>query len=218
MKYNIQEEIGQHFLDQAVQLVKEGKTFVFVIDNIDWMLKVHDMHSDKQNTSVHAVATSIVFDRVKSGELSEETPTVSLKNVQLNNLLKLDAEEMKSTRERYKVFLGKILCNNFEYFRFLIDIVPAHTSYRYQQEMASQSVVTPLPVLMKDEKKYSDIVDVLDQLEGWVHDIYSEAGICDIPTNQDHTPPDLPVNARPDLTNHLPTYHQRLSLMTHREI
>ena len=34
MKYNIQEEIGQHFLDQAVQLVKEGKTFVFVIDNI----------------------------------------------------------------------------------------------------------------------------------------------------------------------------------------
>ena len=52
MKYNIQEEIGQHFLDQAVQLVKEGKTFVFVIDNIDWMLKVHDMQSDKQNTSV----------------------------------------------------------------------------------------------------------------------------------------------------------------------
>ena len=61
--------------------------------------------------------------------------------------------------------------------------------------MASQSVVFPLPVLMKDEKKYSDIVDVLDQLEGWVHDIYSKAGICDIPTNQDHTP-DLPVNAR----------------------
>ena len=150
MKYNIQEEIGQHFLDQAVQLVKEGKTFVFVIDNIDWMLKVHDMRSDKQNTSVHAVATSIVFDLVKSGELSEETPKVSLKNVQLNNLLKLDAEEMKSTRERYKVFLGKILCNNFEYFRFLTDIIPAHTSCRYQQEMASQSVVTPLPVLMKD--------------------------------------------------------------------
>ena len=43
MKYNVQEEIGKHFLDQAIQLVKEGKTFVFVIDNIDWMLKVHDM-------------------------------------------------------------------------------------------------------------------------------------------------------------------------------
>ena len=48
MKYNIQEEIGQHFLDQSVQLAKEGKTFVFLIDNIDWMLKVYDMRSNKQ--------------------------------------------------------------------------------------------------------------------------------------------------------------------------
>ena len=32
--------------------------------------------------------------------------------------------------------------------------------------------------------------------EGWVHDIYSEAGICDAPTNQDHTPPNLQDNAR----------------------
>ena len=196
MKYNLQEEIGKHFLDKAVQLVKDGKTFVFIIDNIDWMLKVHDMRSDKQNTSVHAVATSIVFDRVDSGELSDEIPTVNLKNVQLKDLLKLNAEEMKSTRERYKVFLAKILYHNFEYLRSLSAVVPDHTSCRYQDEMASQSIVVPLPVLMKDEKKYSDIVDVLDQLEGWVHDIYSKAGICDVPTNQEHTPPALPDNTR----------------------
>ena len=144
---------------------------------------------------------------MKSGEFIEETPTVSLKNVQLKNLLKLDAEEMKSTIERCKVFLGKTLCNNFEYFHFLTDIIPAHTSCRYQQEMASQSVIVPLPLLKKDEKKYLDIVNVFDQLEGWVHDICSKAAICDIPTNQDNTPPNLPVNARsrPDqLSAHIP--------------
>ncbi|KAJ7384873.1 hypothetical protein OS493_019552 [Desmophyllum pertusum] len=60
MKYKIQENIGSHFLDLAVQMVKEGKTFVLVLDNIDWELKVHDMRSDKQNKSVHAVATTAV--------------------------------------------------------------------------------------------------------------------------------------------------------------
>ncbi|KAK2552056.1 hypothetical protein P5673_027089 [Acropora cervicornis] len=40
MKYTIQEDIGHHFLDNAVQLVKEGKKFVLVLDNIDWDLKV----------------------------------------------------------------------------------------------------------------------------------------------------------------------------------
>jgi len=43
MKYTIQEDIGHHFLGNAVQLVKEGKKFVLVLDNIDWDLKVHDM-------------------------------------------------------------------------------------------------------------------------------------------------------------------------------
>ena len=48
MKYKIQENMGHHFLDRAVQMVKEGKTFVLVLDNIDWEVKVHDMRSDKQ--------------------------------------------------------------------------------------------------------------------------------------------------------------------------
>jgi hypothetical protein len=46
MKYNILDEIGNHFMDLAVQKVQEGKTFVFVLNNIDWMEKVHDMRSD----------------------------------------------------------------------------------------------------------------------------------------------------------------------------
>ena len=97
MKYTIQKEIGKHSFDQAVQLVREGKAFVFVIDNIDWTLKVHDMRSDRQNTSVHAVATSIVFDRVKGDDLSDEVPYVDLKNVDVMDLLKLDEEEVRCT-------------------------------------------------------------------------------------------------------------------------
>ena len=61
MKYNLLDEIGDHFIDQAVKKVKEGETFVYVLDNVDWVEKVHDMQSDAQNVDVHAVATSLVF-------------------------------------------------------------------------------------------------------------------------------------------------------------
>ncbi|XP_028413251.1 uncharacterized protein LOC114536099 [Dendronephthya gigantea] len=64
MKYTILEDIGKQFIDHAADLVKSGHTFVYVLDNIDWEEKVHDMRQDVQNKSVHAVATSIVFDRV----------------------------------------------------------------------------------------------------------------------------------------------------------
>ena len=69
-KYTIQDNIGRQFLDLAVQLIKEGKRFVLVLDNIDWDVKAHDVRSNKQNRSVHAVATSIVFDRVNSDDFT----------------------------------------------------------------------------------------------------------------------------------------------------
>ena len=53
MKYTIQEEIGSHFLDHAVEQVKQGKQFVFVLNNIDWEVKAHDVRSNKQNQLVY---------------------------------------------------------------------------------------------------------------------------------------------------------------------
>ncbi|KAJ7381464.1 hypothetical protein OS493_001602 [Desmophyllum pertusum] len=153
MKYTIQEEIGNHFLDRAVELLKQGKTFVFVLDNIDWEVKVHDMRSDNQNTSVHAVATSIVFDRVTCTHLPDDGPKKTLSECNLIDLLTLTEEEIQCTRDRYKIFIRRVLCELFPSFDFLKEILPAHTPCQFPEEMSYQSVVVPLPVLMKDEKK-----------------------------------------------------------------
>ena len=36
-------------MDLAAKKVEEGDTFVYALDNIDWMEKVHDMRSDAHN-------------------------------------------------------------------------------------------------------------------------------------------------------------------------
>lgn len=164
-KYKIRENIGHHFLDRAVEMVKEGQTFVLV--PIYWEVKVHDMRSDKQNKSVHAVATSIVFDRVASHHLHNE-PKKWLNGCNMKDLLKLSDEEQLCTRERYKIFLGRTLCELFPAFQFLSNVVPVRTPCQYRAEMSIASELVLPPVLMKDEKKYAEVVDVLDQLEVWV--------------------------------------------------
>ena len=206
MKYKIQDEVGTHFLDHAVELVKKGKTFVFVLDNIDWDVKVHDMRSDEQNRSVHAVATSMVFDRVTCDHLPDDGPKKNLAHCNLKDTLSLTDEEKRCTRERYKVLIGRIIIESLPAFDFLKTVVPGHTPCQYQEEMSTKSVVVPLPVLMKDEKKYAELVDVLDQLEVWTHEICSKAGLCD-PADPDHVPPGPPVAApsRPDQpSSHVP--------------
>jgi len=92
MKYTIQENIGSHFLDHAVQQLKEGKKFVLVLDNIDWEVKIHDMSSESQNTSFHAAASSLVFDH-----LPDNGPQKCIADCQMKELLKLSDEEKRCT-------------------------------------------------------------------------------------------------------------------------
>lgn len=71
----------------------------------------------------------------------------------------------------------------------LCELFPA-----FQAEMSSASLVVPLPVLMKDEKKYAEVVGVLDQLEVWVKEIYSKAGRCARPEAA-HVLPGPPIGS-----------------------
>lgn len=86
-KYAVLDDIGSHFLDHAIELVKAGKKFVYAVDNIDWEEKVHDMRSSHQNRSVHAVATSMVFSRVPSDHLPDDGPQHNVKTFDFKKLV-----------------------------------------------------------------------------------------------------------------------------------
>ena len=67
--------------------------------------------------------------------------------------------------------------------------------------MAEKSVVIPMPMLQKDEKSYNDMVDILDQGEKWIREIYHKAGVIQDPLNDvqrtvdyrgQHAEPDQP--------------------------
>ena len=156
-KYVILDNIGQHFLDSAVHLVKAGKKFVYVVDNIDWEEKVHDMRQDYQNKSVHAVAT--VFSRVSSNQLPDNGP-------------------QKDIQHRYRMFVARLLIEKFSELASLNSLLASEIELKHEHSdvTANKSEIMTLPILMKDEK-YSDCVDVLDQLEEWTHDIYKASGL-----------------------------------------
>ena len=161
------DNIGQSFLDRAVELVKSGYRFVFVLDNIDWEEKAHDMRKDNQNTSVHAVAASIVFNRIPNEELPDSEPQQDLRKCNVNQLVKVTASEMDCIRKRYRTFVQDILFEHFPFFStFKLSLFDEGTYCHYSDEMAKKSETITMPILMKDEKKYAECVDVMDTLEG----------------------------------------------------
>jgi hypothetical protein len=101
MKYPLLDEIGEHFMDSAVELIKKGHRFVFVLDNVDWTVKVHEMRSENQNKDVHAVATSLVFDRVPSmPSTTYFNVQGSLDNLDVKTVITPNKDEITCTRER----------------------------------------------------------------------------------------------------------------------
>ena len=199
MKYPILDDIGAQFLEHAAKLVQSGHTFVYVHDNIDWEEKAHDVRQDVQNRSVHAVATSIVFNRVSDKGLPDFGPQQSLKDCNVHQLVDINPLELEAIRSRYRILVANILFEHFPAFSMFKQYVPGSTECMYKQEMSAKSDVLTMPIMMKDEKKYSDCVDVLDRLEKWTHDIYSAAGICTSePEYSDDNPPIIGCRSRPD--------------------
>jgi hypothetical protein len=172
---------------------------VYVLDNIDWEEKAHDMRQDVQNRSVHAVATSIIFHRVSDQGLPDSGPQKDLKDCNVHQLVNINRLELEAIRSRYRILVAKLLFEHFPSFAMFKPYVAGSTDCKYAEEMGRKSEVLTMPVVMKDEKRYAEVVDVLDQLEKWTQEIYSAAGLCSPdPESSDDVSPTIGTTSRPD--------------------
>ena len=84
--------------------------------------------------------------------------------------------------------------------------MPGSTKCLYETEMSLKSEVLTMPIVLKDEKKFADFVDILDQLGKWTHEIYTAAGLCSSePESSDNNSLMIGVRSRPDQpASHVP--------------
>ena len=170
---------------------------------------MHDMRAVHQNKSVHAVATSLVFCRVSSNHLDDNSPQKDIKSCNFRELVNISDDEMSQIQNRYKMLVARILFKHFTKFASMKPYISEELilSHENSEATAIKSDIITMPVLMKDEKKYSDCVDVLDQLEEWTHNIFKSSGCGKDPADQPPVShPLVLVPPRPDQPrSHIPS-------------
>ena len=149
----------------------------------------------------------MVFNRVPSDHLPDNGPQKNIATSNFREIVSLLDAEMVTIRNRYKVLIARILVQKFtELFGLKFYIPENLVLHETSEKTALKSEIMTLPVLMKDEKKYSDCVDVLDQLEQWTEDACKASGIY----NFDHlsstvSHPVVQVPTQPDQPrSHIP--------------
>lgn len=172
--------IAVHNNDQVVEEVKQGKRLQGTGDNWDYQVRAHDMRKSNQNTDLHYFASNIIVERVPCEGLAQEAPQRDMSKVP-NSLFLLNHDETRKLREDFKVLVGRILVKHIRSLSFLKSIIPGHIASKYPKEMAQKSTIVPLAIQFKQEKKYDDVVDILCSYENTLEDIYSKAGVIDVP-------------------------------------
>ncbi|CAB4003354.1 Hypothetical predicted protein [Paramuricea clavata] len=163
-KTNLLDIIGNHYSDSVIKAVKDGKNLQGTGDNWDMKIHVHEMQSFHQNQDLHYFASNPIVERVPCQNLSPNAPRRDIIKLPHSVFLLSDEEEIK-LREDFKVLVGRVLVAGIQSLSFFKSVITEHIPHKYQKEMSEKSIIVPLPMQLKDEKKYSDIVDILDYYE-----------------------------------------------------
>jgi hypothetical protein len=99
----------------------------------------------------------MVFSRIPSEHLPDDGPQMDVKTCNFREIVRISDEEMEHIRSRYRMFVAGILIEKFpEFFNLKLCISKELTlEHEHSAATAQKSEVMTLPVLMKDEKKYT---------------------------------------------------------------
>ena len=83
-------------------------------------------------------------------------------NLNLNEFV-LSGLEKQQLLESYKVLLGRLMIKNMPAFKWMESVIPKHIPHEYSHISAKKSTVLPLKMVLKNEAKYEDCVQILEE-------------------------------------------------------
>ncbi|CAC5392780.1 unnamed protein product [Mytilus coruscus] len=117
----------------------------------------------------------ITFDRVKVSHLSNSTPIGNTETVALKEMIP-SLEEDALYKNALKVILSRVIVNYCESFNWMKPIIPKHIQHPLQEVMSQKSSIHWLPIMLKNEAKYADCVQIMASYEDHLSTWYRKAG------------------------------------------
>ena len=154
------------------QWIADGITFKFVGDNVDKKKGVRDIRSDHQGKLHHMFSMLLVRDRILAPPLtSPQKQPPGLSSLKISSLLPTP-DDVKAIHKHLEVLVSRVLCKYMKPLAFLAKVVPSHIQHKYSQQTAQKSETVVLDVVMKNEAKHSDMLDIMKVQQAYLGDTF----------------------------------------------
>ena len=161
------EEMSKLHSVHLKQWIEDGVIFKFWGDNVDKKRKVRDLRSDHQGQMIHMFSILVGKSRTPAPELPRLGRGCNLAVVPADVFLP-SADDVRKVKENLIVLVSRVLTQYLPALAPLAKVVPKHIEHLYLKEMSMKSEVFVLDVLMKNEAKHSDMLDIMTTLQNYL--------------------------------------------------
>lgn len=77
-------------------------------------------------------------------------------------------EDLKTIKSNLLVIVQRVLTKYIPDLAFLGSVVPDHILHKYSKEMSTKSDVAVVDVLMKNEARHDDMLDIMEEMQGYL--------------------------------------------------
>ena len=144
----------------------------FISDNVNKKRGVRDIRSDHQGSMLNMYSMLVVKGRVKA-DADDASHHNSLSSLDAHTFLPTK-EDIHILQLNLTVLVAHILCAHIKCLSPLSKVVPPSIPHQHYSEMGEKSDTVFLDVLMKNEAKHSDMVDIMKIQQSYLGDDFPE--------------------------------------------
>lgn len=160
-------EVSQMHHIPIQEWIKDGIIFKFWGDNVDKKQRVRDVRSDHQGEMLHMYSILAGCSRTPANDLPYTGQVAQLSSIPYESFLPSQSE-VNSVKKNMTVIVCRILTDYIQDLSPLAKAVPKHIHHRYSKQMAQKSEVIVLDVLMKNETCHSDMINIMQTMQGYL--------------------------------------------------
>ena len=141
--------------------------FKFWGDNVDHKRGVRDVRSDHHGTMVHMYSMLVGRSRTPAIELPRTGQVAPLMSIPSDFFLPTVAD-VQCVKSNLVTIVSCILTRYIHDLSPLSKSIPQHILHKYSRQMSRKSEVVVLDVLMKNEAKHSDMLDIMLKMQEYL--------------------------------------------------
>ena len=144
----------------------DGVIIKFWGDNVNWQLKVQDLRSDNQGDMAHMFSLIVGRSRTPAPHLPHSGGSLSILDEPQDFFP--SSSDISAVKENLIHIISRLLTTYITGLSHIGKVTPKHILHEYSREMAQKSEVYVLDVMMKNEAKHSDMIDIMRELQGYL--------------------------------------------------